>query len=117
MYCIPSKEMMKHVDAVLKLMSVMTGDDRFEEAQKEGEVNNMCEVMDRVEQSGMRKGISKGIRKGMRKGMCKGIRKGIRKGQINTLVSLVNDGLLALSEAAKRAGMSEADFKVLMIDR
>ena len=35
---------MKHVDAVLKLMSVLTGDHRFKEAQKKGEVHNMCEV-------------------------------------------------------------------------
>ena len=106
---IPSKNTMKHVDAVLKLMSVMTGDHRFEEAQKKGKVRTMCEVMDRVEQKGMRKGIRKGVRKGMRKGM--------RKGQIDTLVSLVNDGLLAISEAAKRAGLSEADFRVLMVNR
>ena len=57
---VPSKETMKHVDAVLKLMSVMTGDHRFEKAQREGEVHNMCEVMDRVEQRGMQKGIRKG---------------------------------------------------------
>ena len=57
---IPSKETMKHADAVLKLMSVMTGDHRFEEVQRKGEVRNMCEVMDRVEQRGIRKGIRKG---------------------------------------------------------
>ena len=55
---------MKHVDAVLKLMSVMTEDHRFEEAQREGEVHNMCEVMDRIEQRGIKKGIKKGIREG-----------------------------------------------------
>ena len=61
---IPSKEPMQHADAVLKLMSVMTGDHRFEEVQRKGEVRNMCEVMDRVEQRGIRKGVQKGIRKG-----------------------------------------------------
>lgn len=99
---VPSKKTMKHVDAVLKLMSVMTRDHRFEEAQKGGEVCTMCEVMDRVEQNG--------IRIGMRKGM----RKGVRKGQIDTLVSLVNDGLLAISEAAKRAGLPDKDFEKLL---
>ena len=103
---IPSKKTMKHVDAVLKLMSVMTGDYRFEAAQKAGEVHTMCEVMDRVEQNG--------IRIGMRKGEHKGMRKGLRKGQMDTLVSLVNDGLLAVSEAAKRAGLSEADFETFL---
>lgn len=41
----------------------------------------------------------------------------MRKGQIETLVSLMNDGLLAILEAAKRAGLSEADFRVLMVNR
>ena len=65
---VPSKETMKHADAVLKLMSVLTGDHRFQEAQKKGEVHTMCEVMDRVEQRGIRKGIRKGVQKGIRKG-------------------------------------------------
>ncbi len=34
---IPSKQTIRHVDAVLKLMSVMTGDRRFEEVQKNRE--------------------------------------------------------------------------------
>ena len=46
----PSREVMKHVDAVLKLMSVLTQDDRFEEMQNgaQGEVKTMCEVLDRA---------------------------------------------------------------------
>lgn len=87
---IPSKKTMKHVDALLKLMSVMTGDHRFEDAQREGEVHTMCEVMDRVEQ------------------------RGIQKGRRDTLMSLVKDGLLAASEAARRANLSDKEFRELM---
>ena len=83
-----------HVDAVLKLMSVMTGDPRFEEVQRRGEVNNMCEVLDRVEQRGEQRGI--------------------RKGQLNELVSLVKDGLLSQSVAAKRAKLSVTEFEKLL---
>jgi hypothetical protein len=59
---IPSTEQIDHVDAVLKLMSVMTGDDRFTEAQQveEREVHNMCEVMDRIEQRGISQGRMEG---------------------------------------------------------
>ena len=58
---IPSKKTMKHVDAVLKLMSVMTGDHRFEEVQKTGRrLRSMCEIMDQVEQRGIQKGIQEG---------------------------------------------------------
>lgn len=58
---IPSKQTIRHVDAVLKLMSVMTGDHRFEEVQKTGRrLHTMCEIMDQVEQRGIQKGIQEG---------------------------------------------------------
>lgn len=52
---------------------------------------NMCEVLDRVE--------------------ARGIEQGIKRGTINTLVSLVNDGILSSYEAALRANMSVEDFE------
>lgn len=57
---IPSKKTIKHVDAMLKFMSVMTGDERFLEAQKvktTGGGPNMCEILDQVENRGIQKGI------------------------------------------------------------
>lgn len=63
----PSQEVMKHVDAVLKLMSVLTQDDRFEEMQNgaQGEVKTMCEVLDNA--------ISKGRIEGRAEGKAEGI--------------------------------------------
>ena len=55
----------------------------------------MCEVLDRVEARGIEKGIEQGI----------------KRGTLNTLISLVKDGILSLDEAAIRAGMSAKDFK------
>ena len=60
-----STETLKHVEAVLQLLSVMTQDTRFEDVLKwekgpEGGVHNMCEVLDRVEAIGMEKGEIKG---------------------------------------------------------
>lgn len=46
---------MKHVHAVLQMMSIMTGDHRFEDAYNDAirkEELNMCEVLDRVEKKG-----------------------------------------------------------------
>ncbi|HBA48826.1 MAG TPA: hypothetical protein DCZ91_13740 [Lachnospiraceae bacterium] len=40
----------------------------------------------------------------------KGEKRGERKGTLTTLFSLVNDGLLKLEEAAKRANLSEQAF-------
>lgn len=53
---VPSREELKHMDAVLKLMSVVAEDERFEDVQKdlheEGGAKNMCEVLDRIENKG-----------------------------------------------------------------
>lgn len=57
---VPSPQTFQHVDAVLKLMAVMTGDHRFEEVLQEsrqkGVPTNMCEVLDRVEARGEARG-------------------------------------------------------------
>ena len=88
----------EHVEELLTLMSAMTGDNRFEETINDlkGKENiNMCEVLDRVE--------ARGIEKGRMEGRQEGI--------INILISLVNDGVLSVYEAALRADMSVEDFK------
>ena len=92
----------EHVEELLTLMSAMTGDNRFEETindLKGKEKINMCEVLDRVEARGIEKGIEQGIEQG------------IKRGTINTLVSLVNDGILSSYEASLRANMSVGDFE------
>ena len=92
----------EHVEELLTLMSAMTGDNRFEETindLKGKEKINMCEVLDRVEARGIEKGIEQGIEQG------------VKRGTINTLVSLVNDGILSSYEAALRANMSVEDFE------
>ncbi len=63
---VPSQETIQHVDAVLKLMSVLTGDQRFEEAQKQqGGVITMCEVLDKAEKRGVEIGMAQGIERGI----------------------------------------------------
>ena len=64
-----------HIQETLQLLSVMTGDHRFEEVMDKngkGGPHNMCEVLDRVESRGIEKGIEKGIKKGIRKGIRQG---------------------------------------------
>ena len=95
-----------HVEELLTLMSVMTGDNRFEETINElkgKEKVNMCEVLDRVEARGLEKGIEKGMEKGRAVGRQEGV--------ISILASLVNDGILSIDEAAVRANMSAEDFE------
>ena len=57
----------------------MTKDNRFEKAYQDnmkGKGEKMCEVLDRIEQQGIKKGLKKGIKQGIKQGMEKGIRKG-----------------------------------------
>ena len=63
-----------HVDEVLKLISAVSGDNRYYYAVKDtkGKVRNMCEVAERLE----RRGIEKGIKKGVSQGMAQGIEVG-----------------------------------------
>ena len=63
---VPSREVIEHVDAVLKLMSVLTQDERFEEFQNsgKGEVKTMCEVLDNAIDQGIAQGIAQGIQRG-----------------------------------------------------
>lgn len=56
----PSRKKIRHVDAVLKFMSVMTGDQRFLEvlkAKKTGGDQTMCEILDQIENRGIQKGM------------------------------------------------------------
>jgi uncharacterized ferredoxin-like protein len=53
------KTTIKHVDEVLKLLSVMSGDRRYEEIfaeSRKGKVENMCEVAERLANQGRAEG-------------------------------------------------------------
>ena len=72
----------RHIDEVLKLLRVMTGDERYQAIfQKERGVYSMCDVAERLEKMGMEKGIEKGIEKGMEQGMEQGVKQGRKLGR------------------------------------
>ncbi len=63
----------QHVDEVLKLLQVMTGDARYKRIfgkKKEG-VHSMCDVAERLEKMGWEKGIKQGIEQGSIKNSIK----------------------------------------------
>jgi hypothetical protein len=67
-----------HTDEVLKLMSLLTDDDRYELtlSAEGGKPKNMCEMLDRVEARGVEKGMAKGRAEGMAEGRVEGMAKG-----------------------------------------
>lgn len=87
----PSEETIKHKDEILMLMAVLLDDFRFLEVQNEkGGVNNMCEVLDRIEE--------KGVAKGMEKGMAKAY----------------NDLNLSVKQIAEKVGISEEEVQSIL---
>ena len=48
---------------------------------------------------------------GIEKGMAQGRASGLAEGKITILTGLVKDQLISVEEAAKRAGMSQAEFR------
>lgn len=66
----------QHVDEVLKLLSVMTGDDRYEKILAlpgKGKVHTMCDVADRLEKEGIAKGLKQGLEQGLEQGIKQGV--------------------------------------------
>jgi hypothetical protein len=86
----------KHVDAVLKLLSAMTGDNEYEEIilTGEGRITNMCEIAQSL----------------INQGREEGLKNGLIEGAVTALAWLVREGRLTIAEAAQHAGMSEETF-------
>ena len=63
----PTKTEIKHVEAVLQLLSIMEHDDRFTETiyrDDKEEIKNMCDVLDAVEKRGEQRGKQIGEQRG-----------------------------------------------------
>lgn len=98
---IPSPEKIQHVQETLRLLNVMTRDERFEEAYnrvEKGDVQTMCDVLDKVEKRGFDKGVLIGEAK-------------VEAVLLNAMIDLVKQGKLTVSEAAAHSQMSLEEFE------
>ena len=104
-YIPDDKTTIKHVDEVLKFLSVMTGDNRYEEilSDKEG-VSNMCDVAQRLEDRGIEKGLQKGIKEGL------------SLGGKQMIYSLVEDESISMEKGAQKLGVSVEKLRANMIN-
>ena len=74
-----------------------------------------AEVVDMVLTEYDEKSFVKGMKEeGRQEGIEEGLRKGLREGRQSLLFSLVNEKILTLSDAASRAGLTEAEFTAEM---
>ncbi len=84
------KRVIKHVDEVLKLLSVMTGDNRYEEILKvpgKEDIQSMCDVAERL------------------------VTAGRTEERRSIFMDLVKDGVLTPEEAEARSGIPASEFK------
>ena len=71
----PSEKTIRHVDEVLKLLSVMAADIRFESFEThEGRIYSMCDVLQGYIDKGIEQGIKQGIGRGIRQGVIETLR-------------------------------------------
>lgn len=84
----PPKIVIQHVDAFLQMMAALTHDKRFEIEynEQEGEEITMCEVLDRIEERGVKKGICLGEERNNALNQCL-----IKTGRMEDLIRATTD--------------------------
>ena len=94
----PTNTEIKHVEAVLQLLSIMEHDERFAEAiykDDGGKVKNMCDVLDIAEQRGEKRGEIRGEQRGEMRGIkrceAKIMRKMYEKGYMIKEIAQITD--------------------------
>ena len=55
--------------------------------------------------------LNRGRQEGRQEGLQEGLQEGMQQGRISLLYALVEEGVLSLADAAKRAGVSEQEFR------
>ncbi len=61
--------------------------------------------------AGRKEGLEEGRKEGLEEGRKEGHEEGRKESHLQIYASLVQDGILSLSDAVKRSGLSEAELK------
>jgi hypothetical protein len=105
-YIPDDKTTIKHVDEVLKLLSVMSGDRRYEEIfaeNRKGKVKNMCEVAERLVNQGRTEGLNEGLSRGRAESIERLLRKGKSPEEIHELLDYPMEEILRVEREARSA--------------
>ena len=92
-----TKTEIKHVEALLQLLSIMEHDDRFTETiyrDDKEEIKNMCDVLDAVEKRGEQRGKQIGEQRG-------------REAAVSKIVTLLYGQRYMVNEIARMTGETE----------
>ena len=104
-----SPDTIRHVDEVLKMLSIIAKDARFEDTVNEiyssGEEGGttMCEVLDRIEARGEARGIAIGEARGEARGIAIGEERGEARGAERNAVQAIRNLMKTVGWNAKQA--------------
>jgi hypothetical protein len=101
------------IDALLQA-SVAANFEVYEEIRRN---SVMCEALRTLMKDEIEAEREAGQKEGLKEGERRGRKEGRKEGQLGTLIDLVRDNLITISEAAKRAEMTEASFAVLLNEK
>lgn len=111
----PSRDTIRHVDEILKIMSVLSGDRKYEAVQKEyhkykseGEVN-MAGLFTQWKNEGYNEGMSQGFAQGINKGINQGINQGIAM----TVKNLLKFKTCTMEQISQATGLSIEEVQKL----
>ena len=85
----------------------------YREKQAHDEASQLDEAFEEGFAIGFAKGFEEGFEEGFAREIAKGIEKGREEERRKLLISFVRDGVITMEEAAKRAGLSVAEFQKL----
>ncbi len=95
-----NRDEMSHVQETLSMMSIMTGDRRFEQVMQSEEsgaqgkeIKTMCEVLDRIEAKGKAEGKAEGRAEGKAEGRAEGKAEGTIETKVETAKNLKEMGM------------------------
>ena len=106
----------EHASELLRLMSAVSGDDRYEQVidAKGGAPKDMCEVLDRVEQKGialgLERGMAQGIERGMAQGMAQGLERGMAQGIERGMAQGIERGMAQGIERGMAQGIEQGEI-------
>ena len=72
---------------------------------------NMCEAIEGIIHDAKAEGIEEGRAEGIEKGRAEGIEKGRAAGKVETLLSLIEKGILTIADAARLFNMTVPEFE------
>ncbi len=115
---VPTTTTIKHVDEVLKFLSIFAEEDEFAELIRSGkskEVKNMCEVITYIKNESKIKGIAEGRAEGKAIGIAEGRAEGIAEGRaiglIENIENLQKNLKLSLEDALNAVGENLDNYK------